>query len=196
MALQSSIGKSWHVKKRVLATVAAVFSLAAACASEDAGFASGWSAGPVAERPGEVDVGQCLPEPSAWNADPVTLRGKIVQHPSAEIEIRIFDDVGKGKDAPKPWADAFAWELVPDAKCYVMDVRMKDGDSRKAPFLFGFREVKRIGKEIYLNGHVQRFRGYWQQGDPGDKNDLHKYGYNLLYPTPNPDFDPYEYVYW
>ena len=129
MALQSSIGKSWHVKKRFLATVAAVFSLAAACASEDAGFASGWSAGP-------------------------------------------------------------------DAKCYVMDVRMKDGDSCKAPFLFGFREVKRIGKEIYLNGHVQRFRGYWQQGDPGDKNDLYKYGYNLLYPTPNPDFDPYEYVYW
>ena len=31
----------------------------------------------------------------------------------------------------------------------------------------GFCEVWREGKEIMLNGHVQRFRGFWNQGLPG-----------------------------
>lgn len=77
-----------------------------------------------------------------------------------EITVDVFDDVGQGKDEARPgakavrsvtekaslekghnvvkltipWKDAVPWELVPNAKCYVMDVSMKGCDSRKAPF--------------------------------------------------------------
>ena len=49
--------------------------------------------------------------------------------------------------------------------------------------MIGFREVWREGKEIMLNGHVQRFRGFWNQGLPANAADVHLYGYNLSYET-------------
>ena len=84
------------------------------------------------------------------------------------------------------WADAIPWETVPNAKVYTCRVSMKDGGAEAdapAPFLFGFREIWREGKDFMMNGHVQRFRGYWEQGTPKDMNDLHKFGFNLSYQT-------------
>ena len=131
----------------------------------------------------------------------------------AEITARFYDDIAHGNAAPAPgpkvvkegkksvqlkkgsnvvvfdipWEDVKCWELVPNAKCYVCSVEMTAGGEKctslQKPFLFGFREIWREGKEIFMNGHVQRFRGYWNQGNPKDMNDLHKYGYNLSYET-------------
>jgi beta-galactosidase len=131
----------------------------------------------------------------------------------ADIAVRFYADAGNGGSAPVrgpnvvkegkktvslkkganlvefdiPWEDVRCWELVPNAACYVCSVEMTAGgetcDSRQKDFLFGFREIWREGKEFVLNGHLQRFRGYWNQGDPKDMNDLHKYGYNLSYET-------------
>lgn len=64
-----------------------------------------------------------------------------------------------------PWENPEPWECVPDAKLYACQVTMKAGgqacDDRRGRFLFGFREIWREGKEFMMNGHVQRFRGFW-----------------------------------
>ena len=85
-----------------------------------------------------------------------------------------------------PWADAVPWEPVANAKLYACRVAMADGCApADAPekFLFGFREIWREGREILLNGHVQRFRGFWDQGLPGNAADVHRFGFNLAYRT-------------
>ena len=85
-----------------------------------------------------------------------------------------------------PWADAVPWEPVANAKLYACRVAMADGGApADAPekFLFGFREIWREGREILLNGHVQRFRGFWDQGLPGNAADVHRFGFNLAYRT-------------
>ena len=85
-----------------------------------------------------------------------------------------------------PWADAVPWEPVANAKLYACRVAMTDGGvPADAPekFLFGFREIWREEKEFMLNGHIQRFRGYWEQGTPPDMNELHRFGFNLSYQT-------------
>lgn len=86
-----------------------------------------------------------------------------------------------------PFEKAIPWETVPDAKLYTCQVTMKiagaPADDRRGKFLFGFREIWREGRQIMMNGHPQRFRGFWQQGMPAKLNDLHLYGYNLAYET-------------
>ena len=86
-----------------------------------------------------------------------------------------------------PWDNPEPWECVPDAKLYACQATMKAGgeacDDRRGKFLFGFREIWREGKDFMMNGHVQRFRGFWNQGMPKNVADLHKYGYNLSYET-------------
>ena len=85
-----------------------------------------------------------------------------------------------------PWEDPVLWEPVPNAKLYACTVSATLGGApADAPekFLFGFREIRREGKEFVLNGHVQRFRGYWEQGAPKNMNDLHRFGFNLSYQT-------------
>jgi len=85
-----------------------------------------------------------------------------------------------------PWANPKTWECVPHAFMYNCEVTLTaNGASCDVPskFLFGFREIWREGKEIMMNGHIQRFRGFWEQGVPKDLNDLHKFGYNLAYMT-------------
>ena len=94
-----------------------------------------------------------------------------------------------------PWADAVPWEPVADTvpwapvddpRLYACRVSMTDGGApADAPekFLFGFREIWREGKEIVLNGHVQRFRGFWDQGLPENAADVHRFGFNLAYRT-------------
>ncbi len=97
----------------------------------------------------------------------------------------------KGSNVVKaeiPWTDDIvAWEPVAGAKTYDCRVKMsvagKQCDSRRPNSMIGFREVWREGKEIMLNGHVQRFRGFWHQGLPKNAADVHLYGYNLTYET-------------
>ncbi|MBQ1568299.1 MAG: hypothetical protein IIZ70_00160 [Kiritimatiellae bacterium] len=85
------------------------------------------------------------------------------------------------------WANPIPWEPVAHPKTYDCRVELAAGgakcDSNRPSTLFGFREIWHEGREIMLNGHVQRFRGFWNQGVPRDMNDLHKYGYNLSYET-------------
>lgn len=84
-----------------------------------------------------------------------------------------------------PWPDPIPWEPVAHAKTYDCRVTLSvDGDvcdSNRPHALFGFREIWREGKEIYLNGHLQRFRVFWNQGLPKDPNDVHLYGFNVAY---------------
>jgi len=85
-----------------------------------------------------------------------------------------------------PWENPVPWEPVPNAKLYACAVAMTDGGApadAPAPVLFGFREIWREGKEILLNGHVQRFRGFWDQGFPQNAADVHRFGFNLAYRT-------------
>ena len=87
-----------------------------------------------------------------------------------------------------PWTDDIvAWEPVAGAKTYECRVKLSvDGkacDSLRPRSMIGFREVWREGKEIMLNGHVQRFRGFWYQGLPANPDDVHLFGYNLSYET-------------
>ena len=97
----------------------------------------------------------------------------------------------KGSNVVKielPWTDDIvAWEPVAGAKTYDCRVKLSAGgkecDSRRPRSMIGFREVWREGKEIMLNGHVQRFRGFWNQGLPANAADVHLYGYNLSYET-------------
>ena len=85
-----------------------------------------------------------------------------------------------------PWENPVPWEPVPNAKLYACAVAMTDGGApadAPAPVLFGFREIWREGKDILLNGHVQRFRGFWDQGFPPNAADVHRFGFNLAYRT-------------
>ena len=81
-----------------------------------------------------------------------------------------------------PWDDPVTWETVKNPHLYRCKVALAGGDAPDA-FIFGFREIWREGKEIMMNGHVQRFRGFWSQGWPKNLSDLHDYGYNLAYET-------------
>ena len=84
-----------------------------------------------------------------------------------------------------PWANPIPWEPVAHAKTYDCRVTLvadgKPCDSNRPNALFGFREIWREGKDIYLNGHIQRFRNFWHQGLPKDPNDVHAYGFNVSY---------------
>ena len=100
---------------------------------------------------------------------------------NGETEVKLRKGVTKVK-LVIPWQDPVCWELVPNAHLYRCGVSLAGGNV-PAPFLFGFREIWREGKDIMMNGHVQRFRGFWNQGAPKDMNDLHKFGYNLSYET-------------
>ena len=87
-----------------------------------------------------------------------------------------------------PWTDDLrAWEPVAHAKTYDCRVKLSVGgvpcDSRRPHSMIGLREIWREGREIMLNGHIQRFRGFWHQGLPRNANDVHKFGYNLAYET-------------
>ena len=112
------------------------------------------------------------------------LEGAVVKSGSKTVSLKQGENV---VEIEIPWKDVRDWEVVPNAATYVCNVTAKvdgqDCDTNLKPFVFGFREIWLEGKEFMLNGHVQRFRGYWNQGAPKDMNDLHKYGYNLSYET-------------
>ena len=110
--------------------------------------------------------------------------GKVAVSKKAEVELKRGSNA---VDVEIPFKDAEPWELVPGAKLYTCKANMRFSgascDDRRGKFLFGFREIWLEGKDVMMNGHVQRFRGFWNQGVPKNLADLHKYGYNLSYET-------------
>ena len=159
----------------------------------------------VARTAAYVDDAYALP---SWREKKLTVRFELnaVKDRTVDLAFEVTDNDGQSgrvvKTAEKKgvkvkagenvveveaeWADAIPWETVPNAKVYTCRVSMKDGGAETdapAPFLFGFREIWREGKDFMMNGHLQRFRGYWEQGTPKDMNDLHKFGFNLSYQT-------------
>ena len=85
-----------------------------------------------------------------------------------------------------PWPDVVAWEPVRNPKVYDWRVRLTaDGADCDvpAPGVFGFSELWREGKTIYLNGHPQVFRGCWTAMPDEEPEIMHDYGFNLNYCT-------------
>lgn len=83
------------------------------------------------------------------------------------------------------WTDPVLWELDRPFlyNCRVTVTGGKAADTTE-PLVFGFRELWRAGKDIMMNGHVQRYRGFWNQGLPKEGvAGVKKYGYNLFYQT-------------
>lgn len=83
------------------------------------------------------------------------------------------------------WADPVLWELDrPFLYNCKVTVSLGKASDTTDPILFGFRELWREGKDIMMNGHVQRYRGFWNQGLPKEGvAGVKKYGYNLFYQT-------------
>lgn len=83
------------------------------------------------------------------------------------------------------WKDAVTWELERPF-LYNVEVRLtvgKNACDTVPKILFGFRELWREGKDLYMNGHIQHYRGFWKQRLPKDLADVKKYGYSLAYQT-------------
>lgn len=83
------------------------------------------------------------------------------------------------------WKDAVTWELERPF-LYNAEIRLAVGKNvcdSVPKVLFGFRELWREGKDLYMNGHVQHYRGFWKQRLPKDLADVKKYGYSLAYQT-------------
>lgn len=85
-----------------------------------------------------------------------------------------------------PWADPKTWEPVANPALYTLEPSLSAaGAACAAPgrFLFGFRELWRDGKDVFMNGHPVHWRGFYLQGLPNDLRDVHRYGFNLAYAT-------------
>ena len=83
------------------------------------------------------------------------------------------------------WKDAVTWELERPF-LYNAEIRLtcgKNACDSVPKILFGFRELWREGKDLYMNGHVQHYRGFWKQRLPKNLADVKKYGYSLAYQT-------------
>ena len=83
------------------------------------------------------------------------------------------------------WTDAVTWELERPF-LYNAEIRVTCGKNvcdSVPKILFGFRELWREGKDLYMNGHVQHYRGFWKQRLPKNLADVKKYGYSLAYQT-------------
>lgn len=83
------------------------------------------------------------------------------------------------------WKDAVTWELERPF-LYNAEIRLVVGKNvcdSVPKILFGFRELWREGKDLYMNGHIQHYRGFWKQRLPKNLADVKKYGYSLAYQT-------------
>jgi len=83
-----------------------------------------------------------------------------------------------------PWNDPIYWEL---GKPYLYQCRLtfrsKDGTvlDQYPLFFFGFREIWKEGRQIYMNGHIQRLRTtYSYQANPQGAVFLRMIGYNTI----------------
>lgn len=92
-----------------------------------------------------------------------------------------------------PWDDPITWELG-RGYLYTLrtSVKMKSGTFGHKDVRFGFREIWRDGRRIYMNGHEQKFRMCYNFGAglPGAEF-LSRIGYNVIqYAHNNRDVDP------
>ena len=108
--------------------------------------------------------------------------GKVVKNAQKAIQLKPGENV---VELEIPWDNPTTWE-VNRPFLYNAEVKLtlngKSCDSCPK-FVFGFREIWREGKEFYLNGHIQRFRGFWNQGVPKNLADVKKHGYTISYET-------------
>ena len=92
-----------------------------------------------------------------------------------------------------PWDDPITWELG-RGYLYTLrtSVKTKSGTFGHKDVRFGFREIWRDGRRIYMNGHEQKFRMCYNFGAglPGAEF-LSRIGYNVIqYAHNNRDVDP------
>ena len=124
--------------------------------------------------------------------DPTTKElgvGQVIKAVTEKVKLDVGTNVVK---LSIPWSDAVAWEAAKNPKVYDWQVKLeKDGIACDVPekSVFGFREIWREGKDIYMNGHLQRFRGWWGQ-TPTEASDIHGWGFNLNYCT-HQHYGPY-----
>ena len=91
-----------------------------------------------------------------------------------------------------PWADPITWEFG-HGYMYTLNAAIVQNANRYeyAPFQFGFRELWRDGKQIYMNGHLQRFRTVYNFGANEFGYDfLHDVGYNVIHYSHVSEDDP------
>ncbi len=90
-----------------------------------------------------------------------------------------------------PWANPIPWELYAPY-LYTLNVNLRDVDGKALDTLagqrFGFREVWTEGRDVYLNGHVSRWRIEWTSfGINSNSVSLLKLlGRNVVYMQNNP----------
>ena len=108
--------------------------------------------------------------------------GKVLKSKEEKVSLKVGVNVVK---LSIPWTDAVPWEAAKNPHVYDWEVKLAaDGEPCDVPpkSVFGFREIWREGKDIYMNGHIQRFRGWWGP-PPKDASDIHAWGFNLNYCT-------------
>lgn len=106
--------------------------------------------------------------------------GKAVKRLSREVTY------GRGRTPvvlSEKWADATTWEI---SRPYLYTCRTVFTPNAAQPFerktTFGFREVWREGREIMMNGHVQRLRPVYSFGANGNGAEfLSRLGFNTIY---------------
>lgn len=89
-----------------------------------------------------------------------------------------------------PWADPIPWELERGYLYTVTVTLSQEGKTLDAvpPVRFGFREVWTEGRNVYLNGHISRWRVDWTACglNPVSLSFFRLMGRNLFYTQANP----------
>jgi beta-galactosidase len=88
------------------------------------------------------------------------------------------------------WADPIPWELEKGTLYSAQVSLLQSGREldRTAPLRFGFREIWTAGRDVYLNGHVSRWRVDWTACGltPSSLSFFRLMGRNVFYTQANP----------
>ena len=122
-------------------------------------------------------------------AEVVDADGKVVKKVSGKF------DLEKGENVLKPsvaWADPITWEL---GRGYMYTLRTTVKIDKKPykykDIRFGFREIWREGKRIFMNGHEQKFRVTYNFGcNKYGAKFLQGVGYNCIQFAHRTELDP------
>jgi len=104
----------------------------------------------------EADLAVLKPAKAALAAEVVDADGKVVKTVRGDFDLKAGSNLVKPSVA---WSDPITWEL---GRGYLYTLRTRvtmGGRTFAAPDVkFGFREVWREGRRIFMNGHEQKFR--------------------------------------
>ena len=124
----------------------------------------------------DKDVGSAVFEAEIADAD-----GKTVKTAKKPCAVK---SGGTSLAVEIPWEDPITWEIG-RGYLYTCRAALKAGGRTvaKRELKFGFREIWREGKEIMMNGHVQRLRVVCLTGSGWGADFLRQIGYNcILFP--------------